>query len=87
MSPTVITESVSFTVTINAAKGRNLAVIDLLGVFPNAGMDEVVHMVIHGKLAELKEKCVPQIHWKYLIFQTNAKFSSMWCQKRHCMDV
>ena len=40
--------------------------IDLPGAFLNAEMDEVVHMVLHGKLAELMVKFAPQIYRKYV---------------------
>ncbi len=51
-SPTVMTESVLITSAIEAMEGRDVAVIDLPGAFLNAEMDEVVHMVLRGKLAE-----------------------------------
>ena len=65
-SPTVMTESVLITAAIEATEGRDVAVIDLPGAFLNAHMDEVVHMVLRGKLAELMVKFAPQIYRKYV---------------------
>jgi len=65
-SPTVMTESVLITAAIVATEGRDVAVIDLPGAFLNAEMDEVVHMVLRGKLAELMVKVAPQIYRKYV---------------------
>ncbi len=64
--PTVMTESVLITAAIEAMEGRDVAVIDLLGAFLNADMDEVVHMVLRGRLAELMVKFAPQIYRKYV---------------------
>ena len=65
-SPTVLTESVLITAAIEATEGRDVAVIDLPGAFLHAEMDEVVHMVLRGRLAELMVKFAPQIYRKYV---------------------
>ena len=65
-SPTVLTESVLITAAIEATEGRDVAVIDLPGAFLHADMDEIVHMVLRGKLAELMVKFAPQIYRKYV---------------------
>ncbi len=65
-SPTVMTESVLITTAIKATEGRDVAVIDFPGAFLNADMDEVVHMVLHGRLAELMVKFAPEIYHKYV---------------------
>ena len=65
-SPMVMTESVLITAAIEATEGRDMAVIDLPGAFLNADMDEVVHMVLRGKLAELMVKFAPQIYRQYV---------------------
>ncbi len=60
--------------------------IDLLGAFQNAEMDEVVHMILSGKLAELMIKFAPQIYWKYMTVGTKGEpMLYLLCRRR--MDV
>ncbi len=65
-SPTIMTELVLITAAMEVTKGRDIAVIDLPGAFLNADMDEVVHMVLRGKLAELMVMFALQIYQKYV---------------------
>ncbi len=69
--PTVMAESVLITAAIEATEGRDVAVIDLPGAFLNLDMDEVVHMVLRGRLAELMVNFALQIYCKY--FTLGAK--------------
>ncbi len=71
--PTVMTESVLITAAIEATEGRDVALIDLPRAFLNAEMDEVVHMVLWGKLAELMVKFAPQIYRKYVTLGTRGQ--------------
>ena len=55
-SPTVATESVFITATIDAFENRDVATVDLPGAFLHTEVDpndDIVHMVIRGELAEL----------------------------------
>ncbi len=50
-SPTVMMESILIIPAIAVTEVWDVAVIDLLGAFPNVEIDQVVHMVHWGKLA------------------------------------
>ena len=50
-SPTVSTEVVMLTATIDALEGRDMAVLDILGAYLSADMDNKVHVVFRGTLA------------------------------------
>ena len=52
-SPTVSIEAVILTSTIDAAKGRDVATVDIPNAFMQAEMDDTVYMRIDGKMAEL----------------------------------
>jgi len=68
-SPTAAVESVLITATVDAHEERDVAIADVPGAFLTADMDEVVHMVLRGKLAELMAKAVPQIYRKYVTLE------------------
>lgn len=65
-SPTVMTNSVLITAAIEAAERQEVAGIDLSGAIVHVEMDDVVHMVLQGKLAELMVKVTPKIYWKHI---------------------
>jgi hypothetical protein len=52
-SPTVTIESVFLSCVIDAMEGRDVATVDIPGAFMQADMDDVVHMKLEGKMAEL----------------------------------
>ena len=52
-SPTVATESVMLTAVVDAHEGRDVAIMDIPGAFLHTMMDDLVHMRLTGKLAEL----------------------------------
>ena len=52
-SPTVSTEAVMLTATINALEGQEVAVVDIAGAYLSADMDDEVHVVFRGALAEM----------------------------------
>ena len=52
-SPKVLTEAVMLTETIEGLEGRDLALVDIPGAYLSADMDDVVHVVFRGTLAEL----------------------------------
>jgi hypothetical protein len=69
--PTVAVESVMITATIDAHKGRDVAVVDVPGAFLSLGMDEYVLMTIKGRLAELMVKAAPNMYRKYITLDAN----------------
>jgi hypothetical protein len=65
-SPTVSLEYVIITSTIEAYKGREVAVVDIPGAYLSADMDEEKIMLLRGRLAELMVKTAPNIYGKYI---------------------
>jgi hypothetical protein len=70
-SSTVALESVLIAATIDAFKGRDVAIVDVPGAFLRADMDEEVIMTIRGRLAELMVKAAPNINRKYITIDAN----------------
>ena len=52
-SLTVAIESVMLSCVIDAKEGRDVATVDIPGVFMQADMEDTVHMKLEGKMAEL----------------------------------
>jgi hypothetical protein len=65
--PTVAIESVMLSCTTDAKEGRDVATADIPGAFMQTYMDDTVHMMIEGKMAELLVKINPKLYQKYLI--------------------
>jgi hypothetical protein len=71
-SPTVKTESVIVLSAVqDAAKERSVAITDIPGAFLNARLEELVHMVLVGPLADLLIEAVPGVSDAYAT--TNSK--------------
>ena len=66
-SPTVATESVMLTSTIDAREGRDVATVDIPGAFMHSDQDETVHLRLQGTLADLLVKCDPKLYRKYVV--------------------
>ena len=58
-SPTIATESVMLTSTINAKEGRDMATVDIPGAFMHSDQDEMIHLQLQGTLTDLLVKCDP----------------------------
>jgi len=65
-SPTVAIESVMLTSVIDAKENRDVAIVDIPGAFMQADMDELVHMKLEGKMAELLVRLDPKLYRKYI---------------------
>ena len=50
MSPAVTTEAVLLTAVIDAWEDQHTVVLDVLGTFMQADMDELVHVWFHGEM-------------------------------------
>ena len=74
-SPTVSTESVLLTATIDAEEGRDVATIDIPNAFVQTELssDEMVVMRLRGKLAELMVQVAPEIYSKYVIYNNKGE--------------
>ena len=66
-SPTVATESVMHTSTIDAKEGRDMATVDIPGAFMHSDQDETVHLRLQGTPADLLVKCDPKLYRKYVV--------------------
>lgn len=66
-SPTVSTEAVLISCTIDANERRDVASVDVPGAFMHTNMDELVHMRLEGTMAELVIKLDPELYRKYAI--------------------
>ena len=75
-SPTAALESVLLTATIDAAKGRDVAIMDIPNAFVQTKLkdkDGKVIMRMRGKLAELMVKTAPEIYSKYITFNLKGE--------------
>ena len=65
-SPTVMTESVMISCTIDAKERRDVATVDIPGAFMQAFMNEFVVVKLEGPLAKLLEKVKPELYTKFV---------------------
>ena len=72
-SPTVSTDGVIITSTIEAHEGRGVAVIDLPNAFMNADNNDHTIMLLKGKLAELMVQIDPQMYRKHIITSSKGE--------------
>jgi hypothetical protein len=64
--PTISIESVMLSCVIDAKVGHDVATVDIPAAFMQADMDEVVHMQLEGKIAELLSKIDPELNQLYI---------------------
>ena len=65
-SPTVAIELVLLTSMIDVKENRDVATANIPGAFMQADMDNIVHMKLKGKMAELLVKVDPKMYRKYV---------------------
>ena len=68
-SPTAAIESVMLSCVIDANERRDVATVDIPGAFMQADMDELVHMRLDGKMAELLVRVDPSLYEKYVVYE------------------
>jgi uncharacterized protein YeaC (DUF1315 family) len=66
-SPTVRTESVYISATIDAMEHRRVMTCDIPGAFMQADIDEIVHVKFEGEIAELFAQVDPTVYNKFVI--------------------
>jgi hypothetical protein len=66
-SPTVATDSILISATIDAHKGRDVATIDIPDAFLNAYNNKETIMLLKGRLTKLMVQVNPQLYCKYII--------------------
>lgn len=64
--PTVAIESVMLSCVIDTMEGRDVATVDIPGAFMQADMDNLVHMKLEGKMAELLVQIDLKFYQKYV---------------------
>ena len=67
-SPTVMTDAIIITSMVDAHEGRDIAMIDFPGAFLYPETDDIVHMVIRGRLAEHMAETAPELYRKYITY-------------------
>jgi len=70
-SLTVSLEAMMLSCTIDVKEDRYVAVTNIPGEFLPANMDEKVHMLLEGKIAELIGKLEPKLYRKYILKNKN----------------
>ena len=69
-SPTVSMEAVILTATIDALEVRDVAVVDIPGAYLSAYMDDEVHLVFIGTLAEMIMAVYPVLYHSFVSYET-----------------
>jgi len=64
--PTMSLEAMMMSCAIDAREGRHVAVTDIPVAFLHADMEEDVHMLLEGTIAELVIKLDPSLYRKYI---------------------
>eukprot|EP00957_Ditylum_brightwellii_P175426 13354358-Ditylum_brightwellii.AAC.1 len=59
-------ELVLITAAIDTKEGREVATTNMPGAYRLAEMDELVHMKLGGRLAELLVRTAPQVYKQYV---------------------
>ena len=72
-SPTVTTEEMMILCIMGAMKGRDVATVDITGVFLPADMDDIFDMRLDGAMAELLVKVDPKTYSKHLVLENGKK--------------
>jgi len=65
-SPMVSLEAMMMSCVIDVKENRYVAIVDIPGAFLHADMDEEVHMLLEGKIAELIVILDPKLYHKYI---------------------
>ena len=73
-TPTVSTESILITATINAHEGCGVGICDRLGDFLSAEMEEDVNMELHRRLEKRMVNTSPQIYRHHVIYEKGSPF-------------
>jgi len=73
ISPTVSLEAMMYSCIIDAKEIRYVVVTDIPGAFLHADMDENVHMILEGTIAELIFKLNPSMYRKHIWYTHKGK--------------
>ena len=66
-------DAVLLTSVIDALEARDISVTNIPGVYLTMDIDEEVHMILKGKLAEMMVLTVPEVYRIYITISKNDK--------------
>ena len=72
-SPTVSLEAMVLSCAIDAKENRDVVMTDIPGAFLHADMEDDVHMLLKGTIAELIIKFEPSLYRKHIWYDKNGK--------------
>jgi hypothetical protein len=81
--PTVAIESVMLSCVIDAKEKRDVATVNIPGAFLQADMDDTVHMVLEGTMAELLVKLDPKLYQKHVQIKKRENLLCMCNLRKH----
>ena len=84
-SPTISIEAMVLSCAIDAKENRYIVVSDIPGSFLHADMEESVHMLLEGTVAEMIEKLDPSTYKNTYGITRRANRCCMYSLKRHYM--
>ena len=61
------------TCVIDARENRDVAVVDIPGAFMQVNMDELLHMRLDGKMAEIMVRTDPEVYTKFVVMERGKK--------------
>ena len=69
------------TATIDALEGRDVAVVDIPGVYLSVDMDDEVHIVFRGTLADMIVAADPALYRTFVSYETGKVVLYVWIRK------
>ena len=69
------------TAILDALEGRDVAVVDIPGAYLSADMDNEVHIVFIGRLAEMMVAADPALYQPFVSYETGKAVLYVWLQK------
>ena len=79
--PTVLTEAVIPMARIDTLERRDVAVVDTPGAYLSTDMNNEVHLVFRGKLAEMMVAADPALYWPFVSYETGKAVLCVRLQK------
>jgi len=72
-SPTMFLEEMVLSCAIDAMENRYVVVTDIPGAFQHADMEDDIHMLLEGTIAELIVKLEPNLYRKHIWYNQKGK--------------
>ena len=71
-SPTVVTQTVFITTSVNAHEYQDMDIFNILGEYIHTEKDYYVIMLMEGALVDIMVKVAPKIYRKYVIVSSKG---------------